>query len=153
MALLAENEIAQRLAGSGWTREGDAIVREWTLADFAAALAFVNAWRWLAEAANHHPDILLHGWNKVRLELSTHSAGGLTDADFALAARSTGLLTRVGRYPNGSHACYGRWPSRRLMSSASTMGPTEALALRPRLADPRPPLAQPQLGGPKWPRS
>jgi 4a-hydroxytetrahydrobiopterin dehydratase len=39
----------------------------------------------LAEAANHHPDILLHGWNRVRLELSTHSQGGLTEADFALA--------------------------------------------------------------------
>ena len=39
----------------------------------------------LAESANHHPDILVHGWNKVRLTLSTHSAGGLTDADFALA--------------------------------------------------------------------
>ena len=38
-----------------------------------------------AEAANHHPDILVHGWNKVRLSLTNHSAGGLTDADFALA--------------------------------------------------------------------
>jgi 4a-hydroxytetrahydrobiopterin dehydratase len=85
VALLAENEIAQRLAGSGWTREGSAIVREWKLADFAAALAFVNRVAALAEAANHHPDILLHGWNRVRLELSTHSQGGLTEADFALA--------------------------------------------------------------------
>ncbi len=91
MALLAENEIAQRLAGSGWTREGSAIVREWTLADFAAALAFVNRVAALAEAANHHPDILLHGWNRVRLELSTHSQGGLTEADFALAREIDGL--------------------------------------------------------------
>ena len=85
MALLAENEIEQRLAGSGWTREGSAIVREWTFADFSAAIAFVNRVAELAEAANHHPDILLHGWNKVRLELSTHSQGGLTESDFALA--------------------------------------------------------------------
>ena len=91
MALLAENEIAQRLAGSRWTREGSAIVREWTLADFAAALAFVNRVAALAEAANHHPDILLHGWNRVRLELSTHSQGGLTEADFALARELDGL--------------------------------------------------------------
>jgi 4a-hydroxytetrahydrobiopterin dehydratase len=91
VALLAENEIAQRLAGSGWTREGSAIVREWTLADFAAALAFVNRVAALAEAANHHPDILLHGWNRVRLELSTHSQGGLTEADFALAREIDGL--------------------------------------------------------------
>jgi len=41
----------------------------------------------LAEQANHHPDIFVHGWNKVRLELSTHSEGGLTEADFELAAR------------------------------------------------------------------
>jgi 4a-hydroxytetrahydrobiopterin dehydratase len=41
----------------------------------------------LAEQANHHPDILVHGWNRVRLTLSTHSQGGLTEADFELAAR------------------------------------------------------------------
>ena len=50
-----------------------------------------TAWRSSAEEANHHPDILLHGWNKVRLTLSTHSEGGLTDADFALAARIDSL--------------------------------------------------------------
>ena len=50
-------------------------MREWKLDDFAAALAFVNRVGALAEAANHHPDILLHGWNRVRLELSTHSPG------------------------------------------------------------------------------
>jgi 4a-hydroxytetrahydrobiopterin dehydratase len=91
VALLAENEIEQRLAGSGWVREGSAIVREWTLADFPSALAFVNRVAELAEAANHHPDILLHGWNRVRLELSTHSQGGLTEADFALAREIDGL--------------------------------------------------------------
>jgi len=62
-------------------------VREWKFADFAQALAFVNRVGEAAEAANHHPDILLHGWNKVRLELSTHSEGGLTEADFEMAAR------------------------------------------------------------------
>jgi len=60
-------------------------VREYKLADFATAIVFVNRVAELAEVANHHPDILLHGWNRVRLELSTHSEGGLTDADFALA--------------------------------------------------------------------
>ena len=40
-----------------------------------------------AEEQNHHPDILIHGWNKVRLTLSTHSEGGVTDADFQLAGR------------------------------------------------------------------
>jgi 4a-hydroxytetrahydrobiopterin dehydratase len=91
VALLAEHEIEQRLAGSGWAREGSAIVREWKLADFPAAIAFVNRVAELAESANHHPDILVHGWNRVRLELSTHSQGGLTDADFALAREIDGL--------------------------------------------------------------
>ncbi len=62
-------------------------MREWKLEDFAAAIAFVNRVADAAEAANHHPDILMHGWNKVRLELSTHSEGGLTQADFEMAAR------------------------------------------------------------------
>jgi 4a-hydroxytetrahydrobiopterin dehydratase len=91
VAPLAEHEIEQRLTGSEWTREGSLIVREWTFADFADAIAFVNRVAEAAEAANHHPDILLHGWNKVRLELSTHSQGGLTDADFALARQIDGL--------------------------------------------------------------
>ena len=91
MALLAEEQIQQRLAGSEWARDGGAIVREYKLADFAAAIAFVNRVAELAEAANHHPDILVHGWNKVCLELSTHSEGGLTDADFALALQIDGL--------------------------------------------------------------
>jgi 4a-hydroxytetrahydrobiopterin dehydratase len=91
MSRYSDEEIAQHLAGSEWAREDEAIVREWKLADFAAAIAFVNRVAELAEQANHHPDILVHGWNKVRLELSTHSQGGLTGADFALAAEIDGL--------------------------------------------------------------
>lgn len=86
MPQLSDQEIEQRLAGSEWRREGETIVRECKLADFAAAIAFVNRVAEVAERANHHPDILVHGWNRVRLELSTHSQGGLTEADFALAA-------------------------------------------------------------------
>jgi 4a-hydroxytetrahydrobiopterin dehydratase len=85
VALLEEEQIQQRLARSEWVRDGGAIVREYKLTDFAAAIAFVNRVAALAQDANHHPDILVHGWNRVRLELSTHSEGGLTDADFALA--------------------------------------------------------------------
>ncbi|WCB95767.1 Putative pterin-4-alpha-carbinolamine dehydratase [Baekduia alba] len=85
--LLTDPDIDARLADlDGWTRDGDAIVRERELADFAAALAWVNAVGQEAEAANHHPDILIHGWNKVRLSVTNHSAGGLTRADFDLAA-------------------------------------------------------------------
>jgi len=50
-------------------------------------MRFVNRVAEVAEEENHHPDILVHGWNKVRLTLSTHPEGGLTDADHALARR------------------------------------------------------------------
>jgi len=79
------------LAGSDWRREGDAIIRDLKFDDFAAAMAYVNKVAALAEEANHHPDILVHGWNKVRLTLSTHSEGGVTAADLALAERLDSL--------------------------------------------------------------
>jgi 4a-hydroxytetrahydrobiopterin dehydratase len=85
--LLSEEEIASRLEDTQWSREGNEIVRDWRLDDFAAAMAFANRVAEAAEQANHHPDILIHGWNKVRLSLTNHSAGGLTDADFEMAAR------------------------------------------------------------------
>ena len=87
MALLSDDEIAERLRGvDGWRREGDEIARDFEFADFAAAMAFVNQVAQAAEEANHHPDILVHSWNKVRLSVTNHSQGGLTEADFALAA-------------------------------------------------------------------
>lgn len=92
MTLLSEAQIEQHLQGTDWQREGQTIVRELKLADFAAAIALVDRVAASAEAANHHPDILVHGWNKVRLTLSTHSEGGLTDADFALAGELDALI-------------------------------------------------------------
>jgi 4a-hydroxytetrahydrobiopterin dehydratase len=85
--LLNDDEIVSRLRRSKWEREGDEIVREWRFDDFSEALAFVNRVGEVAEDANHHPDILLHGWNKVKLSLTNHSAGGLTEMDFAMAGR------------------------------------------------------------------
>jgi 4a-hydroxytetrahydrobiopterin dehydratase len=85
--LLGEDDIASRLEDTPWTREGDEIVREWRFENFAESMAFVNRVAEAAEEANHHPDILVHGWNKVRLTLTNHSAGGLTDADFEMAGR------------------------------------------------------------------
>ncbi len=87
MALLNDAQIEQRLVGSEWRADGKTIVRDFELADFVAAIELVERVAEEAEAANHHPDILVHGWNKVRLTLSTHSEGGLTEADFALAER------------------------------------------------------------------
>ncbi|ADB50195.1 4a-hydroxytetrahydrobiopterin dehydratase [Conexibacter woesei] len=91
MPRLSESEIAQRLEGGAWRRDGEAIVRDLTFPDFVAAIAFVDRVAAQAEAENHHPDILVHGWNKVRLTLSTHSEGGLTPADFALARQFDAL--------------------------------------------------------------
>ncbi len=85
--LLNDIEIDARLKRLAWEREGDEIVREWRFEDFAEAVAFVNRVAEVAEDSNHHPDIFLHGWNKVKLSLTNHSAGGLTEADFAMAGR------------------------------------------------------------------
>jgi 4a-hydroxytetrahydrobiopterin dehydratase len=76
---------------SGWREEGSELVRELQFANFADAMAFVNRVADLAEEANHHPDILVHGWNNVRLTLSTHSEGRLTRADRDLATRIDAL--------------------------------------------------------------
>jgi len=91
MALLSDEQVAAALEGGEWRREGDAIVREWRFADFRSAIAFVERVAEVAEASNHHPDILVHGWNKVQLTLSTHSEGGITAADLALAQRLDGV--------------------------------------------------------------
>ena len=93
MTLLSHETIDERLGGGPWRREGDAIVRDLELPDFAAAIAYVNRVADAAETANHHPDILVHGWNKVRLTLTTHSEGKLTDNDRAMAERIDGLGT------------------------------------------------------------
>jgi 4a-hydroxytetrahydrobiopterin dehydratase len=91
MALLSDEQVEQGLAGSDWRREGDGIARDFKLDNFAAAMAFVNQVAEMAEDANHHPDILVHGWNQVRLTLSTHSQGGITQSDLDLARGIDGL--------------------------------------------------------------
>lgn len=72
---------------AGWRDDGEALTRDLEFPDFAAAMAYVNQVAELAEEANHHPDIAIHGWNKVRLQLFTHSEGRITDADRAMARR------------------------------------------------------------------
>jgi 4a-hydroxytetrahydrobiopterin dehydratase len=67
------------------------IHREWTFKDFAEALAFVNRVGAVAEAENHHPDILIFEWRKVRLTLTTHAIKGLSENDFILAAKIDAL--------------------------------------------------------------
>ena len=84
---LSDEEIDTRLKRLAWEREGDGIVREWRFDDFVEAIGFVDRVAEVAEEANHHPDILVHGWNKVKLALTDHSVGGLTATDFEMAAR------------------------------------------------------------------
>jgi 4a-hydroxytetrahydrobiopterin dehydratase len=74
-----------------WRQEGEALVRDYEFGDFRGATAFVNRVADLAEEVNHHPDILVHGWNKVRLTLTTHSEGRVTDNDHAMAERIDSL--------------------------------------------------------------
>jgi 4a-hydroxytetrahydrobiopterin dehydratase len=68
-------------AASGWTMEGNAIRRQFTLGSFADAIAFVTRLAFDAEAADHHPDITIN-YKRVTLVYSTHSEGGLTQKDF-----------------------------------------------------------------------
>ncbi len=74
-----------------WRQEGETLVRDYEFKDFVSAMAFVNRVADAAEEVNHHPDILVHHWNQVRLTLTTHSQGRLTDNDRAMAQRIDGL--------------------------------------------------------------
>ena len=74
-----------------WRQEGETLVRDYEFKDFVSAMAFVNRVADAAEEVNHHPDILVHHWNKVRLTLTTHSQGRLTGNDHAMAQRIDGL--------------------------------------------------------------
>jgi len=91
MELLTEGQIAAEMdTVKAWTRENSQITRQVVRADFRDALLFVNAVGYLAEQAGHHPDVAI-AWNTVTLTLSTHSAGGLTANDFALARQIDAL--------------------------------------------------------------
>jgi len=85
MKPLTEEELQDRLAKTPvWKLDDGNLVREWTFADFPAAIAFVQQVAVLAQQAEHHPDIDIR-YNRVRLALSTHDEGGITERDFALA--------------------------------------------------------------------
>jgi 4a-hydroxytetrahydrobiopterin dehydratase len=88
---LTNNEIEQRLKGlKGWMRDGDTIRKQYTFAGFPEAVAFVDRLAPKAEAADHHPDILIN-YKRVTLTYSTHSEGGLTAKDFDGAATADQL--------------------------------------------------------------
>ena len=82
---LDDSAVADGLADlGGWSRNGDTIVREFEFADFIDAVGFMAKVGALAERANHHPE-LSHVYNRVRIALSTHDAGGITERDLSLA--------------------------------------------------------------------
>jgi 4a-hydroxytetrahydrobiopterin dehydratase len=92
MAALSPDEIKSRLASlPAWSLEQDELVRHFQFSDFLGSIAFVNSVAQLAEAAGHHPDIDIR-YNKVRLALTTHDAGGISQKDFDLAARASDLV-------------------------------------------------------------
>ena len=89
---LTDTQIQERLGTlEGWTLEGNAIRKQYTLGGFPDAIAFVARLAFDAEAADHHPDILIN-YKRVTLTFSTHSEGGLTEKDFAGARAVDALL-------------------------------------------------------------
>lgn len=86
MAKLSDKEIQDKLAAlPGWNYDAGVLVRDYNFADFASAFAFVVRLALLAEKANHHPDIDIR-YNKVRVALVSHDAGGVTGRDISMAA-------------------------------------------------------------------
>ena len=91
MALLSDSEIEAKLATlPGWERAGTAIAKEFDRGDFVGSVAFASSLVEPAEAMGHHPDLEI-SWATVRVTISTHSEGGLTAADFELAAKIDAL--------------------------------------------------------------
>lgn len=91
MALLGNDEIDARLRElEGWERRGEAIVKEFGRGDFVGSVKFVDALVAPAEGMGHHPDVAI-SWDTVTVTISTHSEGGLTAADFELAAKIDAL--------------------------------------------------------------
>lgn len=85
MAVLSEAQVQTMLNESPeWHLDSGKLVRDWSFPDFAQAMAFVNRVAQLAESANHHPDIDIR-YNKVRLGLISHDAGGITERDAKMA--------------------------------------------------------------------
>lgn len=91
MAALSEKEIQEKLKSlSGWKYDQGALVRDYSFPDFTQAFAFVTRLALMAEKAGHHPDIDIR-YNKVRVALVSHDAGGVTSQDFAMAEETSRL--------------------------------------------------------------
>lgn len=88
MNKLNQDQINSNLSKiASWTFENESISKQFQFKDFIEALSFVNAVGLEAEKMDHHPDILMFAWNKVKITISTHDAGGVTEKDFSLAQK------------------------------------------------------------------
>lgn len=88
MSLLSKDAIENQLKDlKSWTYSNNQIEKEFFFKDFIEASSFVTAVGLEAEKADHHPDILIYGWNKVKISISTHSEGGVTEKDIQLAKK------------------------------------------------------------------
>ncbi|MFN3693413.1 MAG: 4a-hydroxytetrahydrobiopterin dehydratase [Ignavibacterium sp.] len=88
MTALTNQQILDQLKSlNNWIYVNNSISKEFEFRDFIQAMAFVNSVALEAEKMDHHPDILIYGWNKVKINISTHSAGGVTEKDFQLAKK------------------------------------------------------------------
>jgi len=93
MSKLSEAEIHEKLPNArGWERHGDMLVRTWQFPSFRRAIEFVNQVSALIEKTDHYPDIHV-SFRNVRVEMSTHDVGGLTERDFALIAQINTMPT------------------------------------------------------------
>jgi 4a-hydroxytetrahydrobiopterin dehydratase len=100
--LLSDAEITDGLAAlPDWHREGDVIARTARCPTFLAAIGLVNRVAEAAEAANHHPEILIN-WRRVTFTLTTHASKGLTAKDLAMAA-TIDTLAREAGLESGAH--------------------------------------------------
>jgi 4a-hydroxytetrahydrobiopterin dehydratase len=89
--LLPDEEISERLGRlDGWSREGDSITKTFDRGDFVGSVKFVDQLVEPAEEMNHHPDLSI-SWSEVKVSITNHAAGGLTEADFELAGRIDAL--------------------------------------------------------------
>src|SRR5688572_24273008 len=94
---LSPDDVTTRLDSvAGWDLEegGEAITRVFTFPDFVVAFGFMASAALVAEKLNHHPE-WSNVWNRVTVRLTTHDAGGLTDLDFTLADKMSGLAAGV----------------------------------------------------------
>ena len=92
MPKLTSKQITKQLAAlPGWQQAGEEIVKTYQFKNYYETMAFVNATAWISHREDHHPDLEV-GYNKCKIRYSTHSVGGLSEKDFACAAKIEQLL-------------------------------------------------------------